>query len=62
MFKLSTVAQSFVPQTKDYLIIIIILLFYLLSVISAVSNANYVFLLIMLYSFIEHLNLLIKLS
>lgn len=36
MFKLSTVAQSFVPQTKDYLIIIIILLFYLLSVISAV--------------------------
>lgn len=51
MFKLSSMAQSFVPQTKDYLIIIIIFS-QIIRYLSCVSKANDVFLLIMLYSFI----------
>lgn len=51
MFKLSSMAQSFVPQTKDYLIIIIIFS-QIIRYLSCVSKANDVFLQKMFSSFI----------
>lgn len=51
MFKLSSMAQSFVPQTKDYLIIIIIFS-QTIRYLSCVSKANDVFLQKMFSSFI----------